>query len=97
APGAPGRIAVEGTLLSPGYWRQPVLTAERFRRAASGDPLFVSGDFGRLRADGCLELSGRDANQAKIRGMRVDLAAIEAQLLALEGVAGAVVGLQPAH
>src|SRR5690606_27493966 len=50
-----------------------------------------------LRADGCLELSGRDANQAKIRGMRVDLAAIEAQLLALEGVAGAVVGLQPAH
>ncbi|MEZ4332955.1 MAG: AMP-binding protein [Myxococcota bacterium] len=94
ARGAIGRIAVESPLLSPGYWRQPERTAERFRRAQAGGRLFLTDDFGRLRLDGCLELTGRDTTQVKVRGMRVDLAAVEAQLLALDGVAGAAVALR---
>lgn len=91
APGESGRVAVESPLLSPGYWNQPERTAEAFRIGADGRRVFVSGDFGRLRDDGELELVGRDAAQVKIRGMRVDLAAVEAALLAQPGVANAAV------
>jgi len=95
APGARGRIAVESARLSPGYWRDPARTAESFVAAPGGGRMFVTSDFGRLRADGALELAGRDAAQVKIRGMRVDLAAVEALLLGLGGVAGAAVDVRP--
>jgi len=91
APGDVGRIAVAGARLSPGYWNRPDRTAESFRVGPGGARVYVSGDFGRLREDGRLELRGRDSALVKVRGMRVDLAAVEAVLLALEGVAGAAV------
>ncbi|MBY0399040.1 AMP-binding protein, partial [Myxococcota bacterium] len=91
APGEIGRITVASPLVSPGYWKQPARTAEVFRTDADGARIFVSGDFGRLRADGQLELVGRDAARVKVRGVRVDLVAVEAALLAVEGVANAAV------
>ncbi|MBK7950275.1 MAG: AMP-binding protein [Deltaproteobacteria bacterium] len=95
AAGEIGRIQVASALLSPGYWNQPERTAESFRVADDGAGIFVSGDFGRLRSDGQLELVGRDAAQVKVRGMRVDLAAVEAALLAQAGVANAAVVARP--
>ncbi|MFO0691716.1 MAG: AMP-binding protein [Myxococcota bacterium] len=95
ARGETGRITVASALLSPGYWNQPEKTSASFRTDPDGRPVFVSGDFGRLRSDGQLELAGRDAAQVKIRGMRVDLAAVEATLLALPGVASAAVVARP--
>ena len=88
-----GEIVVSGDYTSTGYWQRPALTAERFRP----DPLrpgglrVFSGDLGRLRPDGLLEHLGRADQMVKIRGYRVELAAVEAALCRQEGVAEAVV------
>ncbi len=80
--GAVGEIVVRSRYLSPGYWREPALTEAAFRQ----DPhdatsrRYHTGDLGRMRADGCLEHRGRRDQQAKIRGYRVDVAAVEAAL-----------------
>ena len=92
-PGEVGEILVKSHYLSPGYWRSPSLTAEKF----SVDPedktvrIFRTGDLGRLRPDGCLEYQGRKDAQIKIRGFRVDPAEIEAVLHQYPGVKNSAV------
>ena len=89
-----GELAVRSRYLSPGYWRQEALTAERF--SGSGDRrIFRGGDLARRLADGSLVFMGRQDACVKVRGYRVEPAEIEATLLRLPGVAGAVVVAQP--
>ncbi|HEU5188161.1 MAG TPA: amino acid adenylation domain-containing protein [Methylomirabilota bacterium] len=93
AAGETGEIAVRSAYLAMGYWKQPALTAARFV-AEPGRPdtrLYRTGDLGRLRADGMLEMLGRRDGHSKVRGQRVEVAEVEAALLALSGVAEAVV------
>lgn len=88
-----GEILVKSRHLSPGYWRLPALTAERFV-VDSDDPewrIFYTGDLGRKRPDGCLEHLGRKDSQIKIRGFRVDPAEIEAVLHQFPGVENSAV------
>src|SRR5690606_1944271 len=56
---------------------------------------YRSGDLARYRADGSIELYGRKDQQVKVRGFRIELAEIEAQLLQLSEVSEAVVLLDP--
>ncbi len=95
-PGDVGEIAVRSRYLAAGYWRQPELTAERFRPdpAGGGVRVYRTGDLGRLRPDGCLEHLGRTDFLPKVRGARVDVAEVEAALLAHESVAEAVVAVR---
>ena len=96
-PGGIGEIVVTSRYLSPGYWRQPELTASHFRPVA-GDPCarrFHTGDFGRFAPDGRLHYLGRRDEQVKIRGYRVDLREIEAMLVRLEAVRSAAVVARP--
>jgi amino acid adenylation domain-containing protein len=88
-----GEIAVKSRYLSPGYWRRPDLTRERFLPDPHGgtERIYLTGDLGRLRPDGCLEYLGRKDFQVKIRGYTIDIAAIEAMLIELETVKEAVV------
>jgi amino acid adenylation domain-containing protein len=83
APGQPGEIVVRSRYLSPGYWKEPALTAGRFKPDPQdpGMTLLFSGDLGRWNPDGSLESLGRKDLQVKIRGYRVDLADVEAVLL----------------
>lgn len=53
--------------------------------------VYASGDFVRMRDDGNLEYLGRDDEQIKIRGFRVELAEIERALESLPDVRQAVV------
>jgi acyl carrier protein len=53
--------------------------------------LYLTGDLGRFRPDGCLEHLGRKDFQVKIRGHRVETAEVEQALLELDGVREAVV------
>lgn len=96
--GVPGEICVGGEPVATGYWRQPDLTAERFVPDPFGldgsQRLFLTGDLGRIRADGALVHLGRMDNQVKIRGSRVEIGEIEAALARLPGVAEAVVGVR---
>jgi len=83
-PGLKGEVYLGGLGLARGYWRSPVATAERFLpdpyAALPGGRMYRTGDTGRWRADGHLELLGRIDEQVKIRGFRVDPAEIESVL-----------------
>ncbi|TMH53963.1 MAG: non-ribosomal peptide synthetase, partial [Betaproteobacteria bacterium] len=60
--------------MSPGYWRRPDLTNERFRcDYAQGDRIYLTADRGVLMSDNCLIYMGRQDSTVKIRGHRVDV------------------------
>ncbi len=91
-PGEEGEIAVRSRYLSPGYWRDPALTARKFLSAGEpGVRIFLTGDLGRFRPDGLLEHLGRKDFMVKVRGYRVEIAEVEAALHALPSVREAVV------
>ncbi|EJL01625.1 non-ribosomal peptide synthetase [Pseudomonas fluorescens Q2-87] len=53
--------------------------------------LYRSGDLARYRPDGAIQLHGRRDQQVKVRGFRIELAEIEAELLRVPQVAEALV------
>jgi len=93
APNCVGEIAVKSRYLANGYWRRPELTGAKFLPDPGGSDarIFLSGDQGYLRPDGCLVHVGRKDTQSKIRGHRVELAAVEIALLKIAGIEQAAV------
>ena len=88
-----GEIAVKSRDLAVGYWRNPALTRAVFLPDPMGgnQRIYLTGDLGRMRPDGCLTHVGRKDFQGKIRGYRIELGEIEAALLNLYVVKQAVV------
>ena len=89
-----GEIVVQSRYLALGYWRNAELTAARFRPGPGGTRRYLSGDLGRRRADGAIELLGRKDLQVRLHGEWVDTSAIEAALLALGPVREAAVAVR---
>ncbi|WP_208921565.1 non-ribosomal peptide synthetase [Streptomyces capitiformicae] len=87
-PGVPGELCVGGPGLARGYLDRPGLTAERFVPSplGGGARLYRSGDLARRLPDGALEYLGRIDQQVKVRGHRVEIGEIEAELGAHAGV-----------
>ncbi len=81
--GVPGELYVGGAGVTPGYWNNPELTAERFP-TLEGYPetgrVYRTGDLARWLSNGEVEFLGRIDNQVKIRGFRIELGEIEARL-----------------
>ncbi len=80
--GVPGEIYIGGAGLARGYYNQPELTAQRFisHPFQENCRLYQTGDQACYHPDGTLEFLGRVDQQIKIRGFRVELGEIEAQL-----------------
>ena len=90
-PGQTGEITVRSECLSPGYWKRAELNAAKYVVGEDQKRYFRSGDLGTFTPDGLLYQKGRSDFQVKIRGMRVDLAGVEAVLHDHPGVKQAAV------
>ncbi|PIE27274.1 MAG: peptide synthetase [Micrococcales bacterium] len=94
AEGAEGEICIGGPGVAVGYIGRDDLTAERFIDYPGAGRIYRTGDLGRMTEWG-VEYRGRADDEVKVRGKRVDLGEIEAQLRECAGVNDAVVALTP--
>ncbi|MCU4749731.1 MULTISPECIES: non-ribosomal peptide synthetase [unclassified Streptomyces] len=87
-----GDIWAAGTGLARGYWGDAARTAERFvHDPVRGERLYRTGDLGRFLPNGEIDILGRDDFQIKVNGHRIEAGEVESRLMALDGVARAVV------
>ncbi|MCA1989222.1 MAG: amino acid adenylation domain-containing protein, partial [Desulfarculus sp.] len=88
-----GELHAAGDGLALGYAGRPDLTREAFVLAGwrPDERLYRTSDLARWREDGVLIFGGRRDGQIKVRGHRVETAAVESALRTLPGVAEAVV------
>lgn len=83
--GEVGEICLGGDQLTPGYWRDDTKTSEQFIKLGVSDPngidrWYRTGDVGRLSPNQRLTFLGRNDNQIKIFGHRIELGEVEAVL-----------------
>jgi amino acid adenylation domain-containing protein len=98
--GVPGQLHIGGRGLARGYLGDLERTRERF----IADPfdgtddarMYRTGDRGRWRPDGSIELLGRVDDQVQLRGVRVEPGEIEAALVRHPAVRDAAVVARPA-
>eukprot|EP00927_Polykrikos_kofoidii_P034277 TRINITY_DN29101_c0_g1_i1.p1 TRINITY_DN29101_c0_g1~~TRINITY_DN29101_c0_g1_i1.p1 ORF type:complete len:1726 (+),score=207.86 TRINITY_DN29101_c0_g1_i1:73-5178(+) len=95
----PAEISFGGPFIARGYLGRPDLTSKAFvpdftEDSSSDSRLYMTGDLGRWREGGCLELLGRRDFQVKLRGFRIELGEIEAALRAV-GCRAAVCVVRP--
>ncbi|WP_434627417.1 AMP-binding protein [Chromobacterium sp. CV08] len=92
--GVAGELLIGGAGVGTGYLNRPDLTERAFLQLDAGLPsgrYYRTGDLGCWDVRGEIEVLGRRDRQLKVNGFRVELDAIEQKLLALPGVAEAVV------
>ncbi|MDJ0793301.1 MAG: amino acid adenylation domain-containing protein [Woeseiaceae bacterium] len=92
---AVGEIVIGGPGVALGYWRDSARTAESFVTHIGsrdfGEPVYRTGDLGRMNDDGDLVFVARVDRQIKHQGYRIELDEIESALQSLEGVVAAAV------
>jgi len=91
-PGEDGELLMTGPQLSPGYWLDPVRTEAAFVKPPGRNEVYYrTGDRVRKPVDrGPLLFLGRNDNQIKILGHRVELGEVEAVVREEFGVDGVV-------
>ncbi|MEV7128955.1 non-ribosomal peptide synthetase [Streptomyces sp. NPDC093260] len=89
--GERGELWIGGSRLAHGYTGLPELTAERFADHPAAGRLYRTGDIVSVRPDGALDYHGRDDDQVKVRGFRIEPAEVEHALRRQPGVADAAV------
>ncbi len=86
-PFAPGELYLAGAGVAAGYLNQPDLTARHFsRHPQTGEALYRTGDLGYRNAGGEIIFLGREDQQVKIKGYRVELSEITHCAQQCEGV-----------
>ena len=90
--GIPGHAWIQGPTVAEGYWRRADLTAERFQASnETGKRRYRTGDRMARTIDGRLMFLGREDEQIKLRGYRIEPGEVEASILELPGVEEAAV------
>lgn len=78
----PGDLYIGGIGLAKGYWKDSQKTNAAFVTCPeTGERLYKTGDLGRYLPDGNIEFLGREDNQVKINGYRIELGDIEAAIV----------------
>jgi acyl carrier protein len=97
-PGVFGEVYIGGAGVAHGYHGSPGMTAARFLPdpfgGRPGARLYRTGDVGRWRRSGRIELAGRADRQIKIRGYRIESGEVEAALRGHDDIAQAVVSVR---
>lgn len=88
----PGELWVSAPTVMRGYWKLDELTARRLQPNDAGPPWYRTGDIVSRDVNGLLVFRGRRDHQIKIRGVRLELEAIESVLTDAPGVLHAVAG-----
>ncbi|MGC4792064.1 amino acid adenylation domain-containing protein [Micromonospora sp. DT178] len=96
-PDCPGQLLIGGELVAPCYLDDPALDRARFVELPGHGWFFRSGDQARFDRDGLLHYLGRDDQQVKVSGHRLELGQVEAALLTHPAVVNAVVVRDDPH
>lgn len=92
--GRSGELCFSGPCLARGYLKRDALTAERFVEHPDFGRIYRTGDLVQEDEQGDLHFFGRIDSQVKVRGFRIELAAIEAQLQGLPNIREALCKVQ---
>jgi amino acid adenylation domain-containing protein len=92
APGETGELWVSAPTVMKGYSGLADLTAQRLVPRDAGHDWYTTGDLVHADADGVMWFHGRFDHQVKLRGIRIELEAIEQVLTDAPGVLHAVAG-----
>lgn len=90
-PGYIGEIAVGGEGMFLGYIGDSETPPDWSITGPGGIPLYRTGDYGFWNDDGAIHFVGRRDRQAKVRGFRVELDAIEHVIGSISGVNGVAI------
>src|SRR5471030_36343 len=89
-----GELCVSGAQTAPGYWKDPLKSAERFVKipavGLTDESFYRTGDHARQLPNGEYVCLGRTDHQIKVLGFRVELGEIEGVLQKGTGVVQAV-------
>lgn len=88
-----GQIIIDGGFVAKGYFKQEILTKERFYKLKNGNPAFRTNDIGVIH-NGYYYFLGRKDNQVKIGGNRIEIEEVEANLLKCSIVDNAAVAVR---
>jgi non-ribosomal peptide synthetase component F/aryl carrier-like protein len=80
--GAIGELCIGGAHVARGYCNRPELTEKSFLIGYAGieERIYRTGDLCRMLQDGSIEFLGRNDDQVKLRGLRIQLSEIETTL-----------------
>nr|WP_295871847.1 non-ribosomal peptide synthetase [uncultured Chitinophaga sp.] len=90
--GVPGDIYIGGSGVGR-YYQRPQLNRERFidNPFAAGEKMYKTGDLGKWLPDGNLQMMGRQDDQVKINGYRIETGEVEKVLSAIPEIEEALV------
>ena len=94
AVGGEGELCISGVGVARGYRNRPEVTAEKFIDHPEFGRVYRTGDLARRAQCGNFEFLGRIDSQVKLRGFRVELAAIDSLLGQCDGVLEAACRVQ---
>ncbi|MFY9824500.1 MAG: amino acid adenylation domain-containing protein [Thermoanaerobaculia bacterium] len=92
--GEVGELCIGGIAVTRGYLNRPDLTHEKFVDHPRFGRIYRSGDLVRELGTGDFVYLGRSDAQVKIRGHRIELSAVEAELCTFPGVVAAACKVQ---
>jgi len=93
-----GELWIAGAGLAKGYFDQPEMTTERFFNWQDHNKttfrVYKTGDLARFTASGDVEYFGRNDNQVKFNGFRIELGNVESTIVKFAGVTDCMVAIQ---